>query len=132
MVLNFLYWVYLNVFRCQRGIVNTLFQEDEPRKTLDIVIPPPEYPWVYISAFWSDNFEEDVTDIVNEKVTPNEILTPARLVEMTGLTEEQETGVDSITITRQVIRWEYMDSETFEVREITSDGLVNAVKSKTN
>jgi hypothetical protein len=73
---------------------------------------------------------EDVTAIITEKVTPDEVLTPARLLEITGLVEEHTTGEDSVTTSRRVVRWEYMDSQTFEVGEITSEGLVNAVKPK--
>jgi hypothetical protein len=31
-----------------------------------------------------------------------------------------------------VEKWEYVDSLTFEVKEITSDGVVNEVKPKTD
>jgi len=130
MLMRLLYWIYANAFWCTRGCLRTFFQEDEPRKTFDIVIPPPYYPWVYISAVWDDGEEEDVTEIVTEKALPDELLTPARLTDISGLVEEHTTGEDSVTSSRRIVRWEYMDSQTFEVREITSDGLVNAVKSK--
>lgn len=130
MLMRVLYSLYTSVFACRRGCLRTFFQEDEPRKTLDIVIPPPSHPWVYITAVWSDEEEEDVTGIVTEKVTPDEVLTPARLLEITGLVEEHTTGEDSVTTSRKIVRWEYMDSQTFEVGEITSEGLVNAVKPK--
>jgi hypothetical protein len=130
MLMRVLYSLYTSVFECRRGFLRTFFQEDEPRKTLDIVIPPPSHPWVYITAVWNDEEEEDVTAIITEKVTPDEVLTPARLLEITGLVEEHTTGEDSVTTSRRVVRWEYMDSQTFEVGEITSEGLVNAVKPK--
>ena len=120
MITDVLYSVYTALFRCRRGFLTTFFQEDEPRKTLDIVFSPPPHPWVYITATWSDGKEEDVTDIVTPKVAPDELLTPARLLEISGLVEDS----------RQVVRWEYMSSQTFEVSEITSEGLVNAVKPK--
>ena len=132
MLMRVLYWIYTHAFWCKRGCLRTFFQEDEPRKTFDIVIPPPSHPWVYISAVWNDDEEEDLTEVVTEKVMPDELLTPARLLEITGLTEEHTTGEDSVTSSRRIVRWEYMDSQTFEVREITSDGLVNAVKPKTD
>jgi hypothetical protein len=88
---------------------------------------------MYISAVWDDGEEEDVTEIVEELATPNEVLTPARLLELTKIEPEQSVvGIDSVTSTRKLVRWSYMDSKTFEVREITSDGLVNAVKPKTD
>jgi len=88
---------------------------------------------MYISAIWDDGEEQDVTEIVEELVTPNEILTPDRLLEMTKLEAEQQiTSGESVVSTRKLVRWSYMDSVTFEVREITSDGLVNAVKPKTD
>jgi hypothetical protein len=130
MLMSVLYSVYTNLFWCRRGCLRTFFQEDEPRKTLDIVVPPPTHPWVYITAVWSDEEEEDVTAIVTEKVTPDEVLTPERLLEITGLIEEHTTGEDSVTTSRRVVKWEYMNSQTFEVGEITSEGLVNAVKPK--
>ena len=119
--------MYTTLFQCRRGCLNFFFQEDEPRKTLDIVFSPPPHPWVYITAVWSDEQEEDVTDIITEKVLPDELLTPARLLEMSGLIEEHMVGEET---SRCVVKWEYMSSETFEVAEITSEGLVNAVKSK--
>jgi hypothetical protein len=127
-----MYWIYSNIFWCRREVVKALFQEDEPRKTLDIEFPLPDHPWVYISAIWNDESEDDVTDIITEKVTPNEVLTPTRLLEMSGLVETHETGLDSVTQSRRIVKWEYMNSQTFEVCEITSDGLVNAVKPKTD
>jgi hypothetical protein len=90
-------------------------------------MPEPTHPWVYITAVWNDNEYEDVTDIITDKVTANEVLTPARLLELSGLVEEISSGDSS---SRRVTKWEYMDSQTFEVREITSDGLVNAIKPK--
>jgi len=90
-------------------------------------MPTPTHPWVYITAVWNDNECEDVTDIITEKILPNEVLTPSRLLELSGLVEEIASENDSA---RRVTKWEYMDSQTFEVREITSDGLVNAIKPK--
>lgn len=127
MLVRVLYWVYTSLFQCRRGCLRTFFQEDAPRKTLDINMPEPTHPWVYIVAVWNDKDEEDITDIITEKVTPNEVLTPARLLELSGLVEEISSGDSS---SRRVTKWEYMDSQTFEVREITSDGLVNAIKPK--
>ena len=118
--------MYAGVFWCRRAFVKTLFSEEEPPTT--IRLPPPPHPWVYLCAIWNDGKEENVTEVVEAAVTPNEVLTPARLLEMSGLTEDSLTGED--THTRRVDHWEYMDSQTFEVRKITPDGLVNAVKPK--
>jgi hypothetical protein len=127
MLMRVLYWVYTSAFQCRRGCLRTFFQEDAPRKTFDIHLPDPTHPWVYITAVWNDNEEEDITDIITSKVTSNEVLTPARLLELSGLVEEIASENDS---PHRVMKWEYMDSQTFEVREITSDGLVNAIKPK--
>lgn len=127
MIAGLLYSVYTTLFQCRRECLKFFFQEDEPRKTLDIVFSPPSYPWVYVSAVWSDGEEEDVTDIITPKVLPDELLTPARLLEISGLVEEHNSDDET---TRRVVRWEYMSSQTFEVSEITSEGLLNAVKPK--
>ena len=125
--------MYASVFACRRGCIRFFFQEDAPRKTLTVEIPLPETPWLYISAIWDDGQEDDVTEIVEELITPNEVITSARLFEMTKFEPEQQiVGKDSVVSTRKLLRWSYMDSTTFEVREITSDGLVNAVKPKTD
>jgi hypothetical protein len=127
------YNMYASVFACRRGCIRFFFQEDAPRKTLTVEIPLPETPWLYISAIWDDGQEDDVTEIVEELITPNEVITSARLFEMTKFEPEQQiVGKDSVVSTRKLLRWSYMDSTTFEVREITSDGLVNAVKPKTD
>ena len=127
------YNLYASVFACRRGCLRFFFQEDAPRKTLTVEIPLPETPWLYISAIWDNGEEDDVTETVEGLVMPNEVLTPARLFEMTKFEPEQEiVGKDSVVSTRKFVRWSYMDSTTFEVREITSDGLVNAVKPKTD
>jgi hypothetical protein len=133
MIETMFYNIYASVFACRRGCLRFFFQEDAPRKTLTVHIPLPETPWLYISAVWDDGQEDDVTEIVEELVTPNEVLTPSRLFEITKIEPEQEiTSGESVVSTRKLLRWSYMDSTTFEVREITSDGLVNAVKPKTD
>ena len=96
--------------------MNALFQEDEELKKFEIEIPDPKHPWVYIAAITEDNDETDVTLLVNNLVKPGEILTPERLSEMIGI--------------KDAIRWEYMSISTFEVQTISSEGLVNEVKSK--
>ena len=113
-----LYWIYTEIFRCCRRVDKFLFHEESAsRKELTIDIPPPQYPWLSISAVRDDE-EVDVTDIVNSKVEVGQILTPDWLSEITN-----ETNVS---------RWEYVSSLTFEVGEITSDGVVNEVKPKTD
>jgi len=92
-----------------------LFREDEPYKTLEITTPLPEFPWLTLAAIRGDN-EIDVTDIVNSKVDKGQLVTPIWLSEICD-----EKDVDT---------WEYIDSLTFEVCEIPSDGLVNEVKTK--
>ena len=91
--------------------------ESEPRKELTLEIPLPQYPWLTIAAVRGDD-EIDVTELVNIKVEPGQTITPSWLSEITG-----ESDVDV---------WEYINSLTFEVSEITSDGLVNEVKPKTD
>jgi hypothetical protein len=53
---------------------------------------------------------------VNEKAQVGQMITPDWLAEITN-------EID-------VSKWEYVSSLTFEVGEITSDGLVNEVKPK--
>ena len=133
MCVNILYTAYAFMFACRRGCFRFFFQEDEPRKQFTVEIPGPKYPWLYISAVWDDGEEEDVTDEVEEHVEPGELLTPARLFEITQLEpEERSTKQDPLTFLRKLVKWSYMDSLTFEVREITSDGLVNVVKPKSD
>lgn len=110
-----LYWSYKQLFCCKRRIVKALFQEDEPRKKLWIEIPPPKHPWKYIWAVEEDGRESSVTEIVEEEVKEGETLTPERLAEMTGM---------------NAVRWLYIDIDTYEEHEITSEGLVNVVKPK--
>ena len=128
-----LYDIYTRMFACRRGCLRFFFQEDAPRKTLIVELPAPAHPWVYISAIWDNDDEDDVTEMVENVVMPDEVLTPARLLEITEFESEEEvTGIDSITSTRKLLRWSYMDSKTFEVREITSEGLVNVVNPKSD
>jgi hypothetical protein len=115
-MLNWCYRIYRALFWCKRGIINTLFQEDAPLKKLEIEIPEPKYPWVYIAAVIQDDTESDVTTLVETAVKPGEVLTPDRLSEITGITN--------------AIRWEYLSMSTFEVQVISSEGLVNEVKWK--
>ena len=111
-----LYWIYTQIFRCCRRVDKFLFSDNTtPRKELTVDIPLPQYPWLTISAVRDDE-EVDVTELVNSRVEPGQILTPNWLTELTN-----ETNVS---------RWEYVDSLTFEVVEITSDGVVNEVKPK--
>jgi hypothetical protein len=91
--------------------------ESESRKELTIEIPLPDHPWLSISAVRGDE-EVDVTDIVNSKVESGQNVNPSWLSEITG-----ETSVDT---------WEYVDSLTFELKEIESEGVVNEVKPKTD
>lgn len=115
---NMLYWIYTQVFHCCRRVDKALFRdESEPRKELTFEIPLPDYPWLSISAVRNDE-EIDVTDLVNSKVESGQTITPSWLSEIT-----EEANVD---------KWEYVDSLTFEVREIASDGVVNEVKPKTD
>ena len=117
-MLNWCYWMYSTLFWCKRGINNTFFQEDQLRKKLEIEIPIPKYPWVYIAAVTEDNNELDVTEIVESTIKPGDVLTPDRLSEIIGI--------------KNAIRWEYMSVSTFEVETISSDGIVNEVKWKSD
>lgn len=115
---NMLYWIYTCLFRCSRRLEKLLFREEsEPRKELTIEIPPPEFPWLSIAAIRGDE-EVDVTDIVNNLVIAGQVVTPEWLA---YATEEKD-----------VTTWEYISSSTFEVGEITSEGLLNEVKPKTD
>ena len=111
-----LYWLYTQLFYCCRRVDKVLFRDaSEPRKELTVEIPLPQYPWLSISAIRGDE-EVDVTELVNEKAQVGQMITPDWLAEITN-------EID-------VSKWEYVSSLTFEVGEITSDGLVNEVKPK--
>ena len=113
-----LYWLYTHLFHCCRRLERVFFRdESEPRRELTVEIPLPDYPWLSLSAVRGDE-EVDVTDLVNSKLAPGQIVTPGWLSDVAS-----ETNVD---------KWEYVDSLTFEVKEITSDGVVNEVKPKTD
>ena len=118
MIRNMCYWIYATLFWCQRGIMNTLFQEEETPKKSEIKIAPPKHPWIYIAAVMNESTEIEVTKIVDSVVTPSELLTPARLSEITGIAT--------------AIRWEYLSISTFEVQTISSEGLVNEVEWKSD
>lgn len=113
-----LYWIYTQIFHCCRRVDKALFRdESQPRKELTIEIPTPEFPWLSLAGIRGDE-EIDVTEFVNSEVEPGEIVTPEWLAEITNK--------------KDVTRWEYIDSLTFEVKEITSEGVVNEVKPKTD
>lgn len=113
-----LYWIYTQIFYFCRRVDKALFRdESEPRRELTLEIPLPSHPWLSISAVRGDE-ETDVTDLVNSRVEPGQTITPTWLSEIT-----EEVNAD---------KWEYVDSLTFEPKEITSDGVVNEVKSKTD
>ena len=78
-------------------------------------IPPPKHPWLCIYGTDSNGIEHDVTDLVNEKIEDGQIIDAKWLDAVTGVCPEI---------------WEYMDSSTFDVHQITSDGIVNEVKPK--
>lgn len=112
------YWIYCTIFSCCRRVDKLLFRDDsQPLQTLTVTIPVPDYPWLSITAIRGDT-EIDVTDLVNSLVTPGHTVTPKWL--------------STITNEADVEKWEYIDSLTFDVHEIPSDGLVNEVKSKSD
>ena len=115
-MMNWCYRIYTAMFWCRRSVINSLFQEDETRKKLEIEIPNPKHPWIYIAAITEDNTEVDVTRLVELVILPGEVLTPDSLSVMTDM--------------KNVVRWEYLSISTFEVQTISSEGLVNEVKWK--
>ena len=106
------------MFGCCRRVDKLLFRdESEPRKELTIDIPLPTYPWLSIAGVRGDE-EIDITELVNVKVETGQTVTSEWLLQLSG-----EENIE---------RWEYIDSLTFELKEITSEGLVNEVKPKTD
>ena len=97
---SMLYKLYTWIFHCRRSVIKTLFQEDEPKKVLEIELPEPEYPWLCVFAD-----DEDVTDIINDKILAHVKLSTELLEAVTGL---------------RGASWSYMDSRTFEVVPIVS------------
>jgi hypothetical protein len=115
-----MYTAYTWVFYCRRNVMNTFFHdESKERQKLIIEIPLPPHPWMCVSGTVGET-EYDVTDIVNSKLSPGQRLTVDWLNENTDIPEDS------------TITWEYIDSLTFEVHEIPSDGVVNEVKPKTD
>jgi hypothetical protein len=97
---SMLYTLYTWIFHCRRSVIKTLFQEDEPKKVLEIELPEPEYPWLCVFAD-----DEDVTDVINDKILAHVKLSTELLEAVTGLRD---------------VSWSYMDSRTFEVVPIVS------------
>ena len=113
-----LYWLYTQAFGCCRRLDKMLFHDEtQPRKELMIEIPLPTHPWLNIAGVRGDE-EIDVTELVNLKVEREQAVTPEWLAYVSG-----EENIE---------KWEYIDSLTFEVKEITSEGLINEVKPKTD
>ena len=106
------------MFGCCRRVDKLLFRDEtQPRKELILEIPLPTYPWLSIAGVRGDD-EIDVTELVNIKVESGQTVTSEWLAEISG-----ESNIE---------KWEYIDSLTIEVKEITSEGLVNEVKPKTD
>lgn len=113
-----LYQIYSAIFSCCRRVDKLLFRdESEPLQTLTVTIPLPDYPWLSLTGIRGDE-EIDVTELVNSKVEDGQYVTPQWLSVNTN-----EVDVE---------RWEYIDSLTFDVREIPSDGVLNEVKPKSD
>jgi hypothetical protein len=121
-VAMFMYAVYTWIFYCRRNVMNTLFHDEtKERQKLIIEIPLPKHPWMCVSGVVGDD-EYDVTDVVNENLAPGERLTYEWLTENAVIPDPYP----------EKVVWEYIDSSTFEVHEITSEGVVNEVKPKTD
>ena len=121
-ILLFMYTVYTWVFYCRRNVMNTLFHDEtKERQKLIIEIPLPRHPWMCVSGVIGDD-EYDVTEVVNEHLPLGERLTPEWLIENTDVPDASP----------ETVVWEYIDSLTFEVREITTEGVVNEVKPKSD
>lgn len=104
---NWCYTLYTWLFRCQRLVLNTLFQEDAPRKTLEITMPESKYPWLSVYVLTEDGEEVDVTE------------------DTTELTFE---SIQS-TLGRPIATAHYIDARTFEVvpilpKEVKHEGSV--------
>jgi hypothetical protein len=97
---SMLYTLYTWIFHCRRSVLKMFFQEDEPKKVLEIELPEPEYPWLCVFAD-----DEDVTEVINEKLLSHVKLSRELLEAVTGL---------------RGVSWSYMDSRTFEVVPIVS------------
>lgn len=114
------YSAYTWMFYCRRSVLNTLFHDESKEcQKLVIELPLPKHPWMCVIGTVGDD-EYDVTDIVNENLPAGERLTREWLVENTDVPTDES------------VTWEYVDSLTFEVHEIPSEGLVNEVKPKTD
>jgi len=82
--------------------------------TVDVSIPLPSRDpiWLCLSANMMDGSDIDVTEMVRLTLRDDEIVTPWRLTELTGL-----QGVKS---------WSYL-TKTLEYNKITSSGIVNGL-----
>lgn len=105
-IYTLLHWTYTTLFYCKRQTLATFFQEDTPRKVLEIEIPTPSTPWVAVFGE-RDGRKHDVTDLIDDTVT-----------ELSVKLLEDVSGIYQAT-------WTYVDSQTFEVVSIVPTEKVN-------
>jgi hypothetical protein len=99
------YWIYTEAFRCFRRIYKIL------KTDISVPLPTRDPVWLSITANKFDGTDEDITDRVRLVLREDEVVTPWRLVEITGLTAKS---------------WSYL-TKTLEYNIIPSHGVNNGL-----
>jgi hypothetical protein len=104
--MNIIYWVYTRVFWCLRRF-HTIFSQDFSKP-----IQLRDSKWLYVDATFHDGTTLDVTEILRDTARHDMMFTPAKLSEMTNLTD--------------VKNWGYLTT-TLDYNKITTEGVVNGL-----
>ena len=99
------YQIYIEAFRCFRRIYKVIMAD------VSIPLPTRDPLWLSINANMLDGTDEDVTERVKLILREDEIVTPWRLVEITGLKAQS---------------WSYL-TKTLEYNIIPSHGVNNGL-----
>lgn len=99
------YQIYTEAFRCFRRIYKVIMAD------VSVPLPTRDPIWLSINANMFDGTDEDVTDRVKLILREDEIVTPWRLVEVTGVKAKS---------------WSYL-TKTLEYNIIPSHGINNGL-----
>ena len=99
------YFFYTEAFRCFRRVYKIL------NMNVSVPLPIRDPIWLSINANMFDGTDEDVTDRVKLTLREDELVTPWRLVEITGLKAQS---------------WSYL-TKTLEYNIIPSQGVNNGL-----
>ena len=99
------YHIYSEAFRCFRRIYKVIMAD------VSVPLPTRDPIWLSINANMFDGTDEDVTERVKLTLQEHELVTPWRLVEITGLKAQS---------------WSYL-TKTLEYNIIPSHGVNNGL-----